>query len=461
MTTLRETCAVGFVDELEFGLLKKCAKSLHWKTAERAALLDMRIDTMMFESGVKRIEVCVRSLCHSRAVTVDHLLFKERFNGKPCLLVLGSVSKVPKPWAQLIQPAMFLFSSGFNVLWVEVPTFATDGIRWLQYGPDIIKTVVKFFYVTSVSVLTCGIGGSVFLMSLARFPECFSNKHFLFNLDLPTMKNMVYDLPEIEEVLRTRTMQLWLAYNDEEDIYNHMHDTMPAKAYDAMSKVQTRLEGERRRTGSTRKFDEILFTESLNLPRLSVKPKVERVKRIKLGLNTVFAFSDALLVAVSSYMQIPPSLTQQEIGVGLAGESVSPEVLAIRQDVMPELPAHRKQQTMSVDTRRAKASANRVRQKRFTSLMDAYVTDLPQLMPPPFPGGSGSLRLQLGSSASAPALALERANGEANFARDLQVALGAKEEEAEEESLLALFFPQAAKKAALEDVKGGEPQESN
>eukprot|EP00927_Polykrikos_kofoidii_P079297 TRINITY_DN76088_c0_g1_i1.p1 TRINITY_DN76088_c0_g1~~TRINITY_DN76088_c0_g1_i1.p1 ORF type:complete len:526 (+),score=68.27 TRINITY_DN76088_c0_g1_i1:112-1689(+) len=367
-SSMRELCAKDALDELEFGLMKKSGKKLHWGVNEKNALLDMRIDVFNMDNGATNTEVIFRSLCHSRAVTVDYLSFEERFNTKPCVLVIGDVGNVPAPWAQLIQPAVHLFLSGMNVLWVDVPAFISDGLRWIERGSSIIAGLLKRLSIEKVSVLACGSGGGVFLMALSRIPHLFGRTHFIYNIDLPKMQTIPFDLMEIEEQLRTRNLQLWFGFCDEEGVYDRWTDGMPLLVFDALSKVQARLEGERLRGRRFLRYDEVLITDKLN------KPKFQHVSRIKLGLDKVFAFSNELLGSLHKFLELPPSATQADMGDGLAGEQIPPNLLALRQDRMPEVKAIRKLRTRPKEVRTSVADANRMRMHMLTDGISAMVT---------------------------------------------------------------------------------------
>jgi len=403
VTTMRDVCASGQVEEVEFGLLKKSSKTLKWKTEEKNTLLDMRIDTLTVEAGPKTIEVRVRSLCHSRAVTVDYLAYNERFTMKKCVLVMGDYGNVPAPWAQMIQPAMHLYLNDFNVLFVEIPVFATDGLRWIQYGPPILAGALKFMNIDKLSVLATGTGGGVFLMTLTQCPELFGKTHFIYNVSIPKMKGVPFDLPEIEEMLRSQALQIWFAFNEEDGIYDrHDSNTMEGKAYDALTKMQTRLLGERQRGRRSLPYDEVLTTDALNLP------KSTRVKRIKMGLNNIFAFSEELNSCLKMFFKDPPQALQADLEStgGLVGEKVGDTAAGIRAEKMPELMALKKLNTHSSEARMMTSEMNRRRFDRFNRCInDITPTALPRLV-----GGISKkeihslMGIPMAASASAPRL---------------------------------------------------------
>ncbi|CAE8664699.1 unnamed protein product, partial [Polarella glacialis] len=137
--TVRDTVDANVLAELEFGLLKRYGQELKIGTQEKAVLLDMGIDTLEARQDPMCLEVVVRSLCHSRSVTADYLKFGERFNIKKNILCIGDVGNVESPWAQLIQPALYLFQKEYNIIWIESPSLGKSPQRWLKYGPALIR----------------------------------------------------------------------------------------------------------------------------------------------------------------------------------------------------------------------------------------------------------------------------------------------------------------------------------
>merc|ERR1719362_1934810 len=157
-STVRETIALGRLPEVEHGLLNRHCETLNMSTKDKAMLLDMSLDVYLAKTHLSEIQVQVRSLCHSRGVTADHLTSQERFNLKKCILVLGEVGVVPAAWAELVQPAVQMYCQDFNIIWIEIPPFGSDASRYLKHGPAILQTVLKELRVESVSVMACGVG---------------------------------------------------------------------------------------------------------------------------------------------------------------------------------------------------------------------------------------------------------------------------------------------------------------
>jgi len=403
-STVRETIANGALAELEFGLLKRHGEKLHWRTKEKSTLLDMATDVFVAKTPAMEMEVHIRSLCHSHGVTADYVSRGERFNLRKCILVVGEVGVMPEPWAELVQPAVHLFMEDFNVLWVEVPTFATNSQRWLRYGPAIMRAALKALHVESVSVLSCGVGGALFLDALAQSPSLFGTTHLVHNLDLPrASRAATFPVQEIEDLFRERTLQLWCTYNDEPGVYEHQMDGTAQRAYEAVTKMQSRLEGERRRGKRHLDYDEILITEDLNTPR------TENIWRVQVGRNVLLAFSEAFLASAARFFRGAPETFQSDLRGGLVidARKQARSKTASADRSLAELPALRMLRIGPTSGERAAvAQRNRRRLDKLPSAMLCLAPAPTQPAPLPLSAGSqGSKRLgSLGSSPSAPAM---------------------------------------------------------
>lgn len=411
--TVREKMANAALPELEYALVKRHGKRLRWQTDQKAVFLDMAVDVLEASQEHMAFEVHVRSLCHSRGVTADYLQFSERFNMKRCVLVIGEIGKVPAPWAELLQPAVHLFTSEFNMLFIEVPAFATSSQRWLKFGPTIVRGALKFLTVNNISVLACGIGGALFLEMLAEGPpDLFGKTHLVHNLDLPEgSKVLPFPVAKIEDMLREKELQLWFTYNDEPPHFDRLVNGMPGMAYEALTKLQARLEGERRRGRRHLNYDEILISEKLNMPR------VERVQRLPVGRDVLLVFSDAFLKSVTQFLQLAPVSFQDDMDAGLVADARSRSKISISSGQLengglPELPALRKLRLRPMpdqEGRKALAESNRQRLNR----VEAGLLSL-ELSSPSFTPASTETRRKMNrgstfkfkvvQSASAPAL---------------------------------------------------------
>jgi len=422
-SSVRETIAHGNLPELEHGLLKKYGDRLGWHTREKASFVEMAIDVLRAKQGHTTFEVHVRSFCHSRGVTADYLKFSERFNMKPCVLVIGDLGAVPAPWSELIQPAEYLHTHGYNMLWIEVPGFAHDPIRMLKYGPRIIYDVLGFLCIKKVSVVACGAGGSLFLQALVQSPSTFGQTHFIYNLDAPeAIRGSPFSIPSLEEILIEGKIQVWLGYTTEEGIFNHKYgDAMPARAYEAVSKLQTRLDGAKRRGRRSTPFDELLITDDLN-----ANPKKSHVERVNIGRNVLLAFSPELLDSLVWFLKHAPQVFQDAVDTD-GGLVVDPrrhrEVLTLSDD--PDLPAlqrSRQEGFPALEDRAAVAAANR---RRLDRVQAAALCLSPPLMQAALPfnnsmvaGGDLALtRPRLKGSHSVPSLTAAASQQEAAFAQ--------------------------------------------
>jgi len=318
--TMRELIATGVLNELEFGLLKGSrkeqsgGKTLGWGVEDKGVLLNMEVDNLTATQGNMKLEVTVRSLCYSRGVTADYLKSEERFNMKQCVLVLGDLGKGVAPWSELVQTAVYLHRKELNIIWIDVPSFASNPQMWLKFGAETIRGLLKFLCVKQVSVVSRGIGGAVFLEALAKAPELFARTHFVYNMDIPPGKGVHLPIFELEEVLRKREVQLWFAFKDDE-VYDRFTDGTAQKAYDAVQKIQARLLGERQRSKRVLHYDEVLITENLN-----DNPANSHVQQLSLSIYTILVFSSALLDSVALFLEIAPGTHQEHMEGGLVGD---------------------------------------------------------------------------------------------------------------------------------------------
>merc|ERR1712157_642477 len=148
-----------------------------------------------------------------------------------------------------VQPAIDLYLREYNILFIEVPDLGTDHPRWQKYGMSIFIGALRFLQVKKVSVLATGSGGCILLQMMSEYPHLLSNTHSVYNIDLPKLKSMPFEVLQIEEALRNHIIQIWLMFQDAEDLdapnaYSR-NNPGPQKIFDALSKVQARLEAER------------------------------------------------------------------------------------------------------------------------------------------------------------------------------------------------------------------------
>lgn len=377
-STVRESVSVGEVPELEIGLLKRCADKLRWEPQDRAVFLNMNIDTIEAKLGSKAWELQVRSLCHSRGVTADHLRFSERFNMKRCILLFGRVGEVPAHWADLLQPAVYMYHHQFNCLWVDIPEFGSDAGRYLQYGPTLIAGVLRFLCVKSVCAVACGVGGTLFLEMLPMFPELFGRTHVVYNLNCPPMPVIPFEVLRIEELLRKDALQLWFAYQDEPPEYDRISEGMPYQTYEVVYKMQARLENERRRGRRSLEYDEVLISETVNQPR------VTHISHVRIGKHELHVFSDEFLNSIVRYLNLKPGARQTHVddALGLVPDFDAQAVKGmISADGGPtELPAVRMLRLApSNEERLVVAEANRRRFDRFQAA-SLCLTASPELL---------------------------------------------------------------------------------
>lgn len=408
-TTVRHTITRGKLPELEFGLLRRFGDQLNWGTDEKAVLLDMAIDILSAKAGHMTFEVEIRSLCHSRDVTCDYLKYGERFNMKQCALVLGDLGLVAAPWAQLIQPAVHLHMHDYNVVMVAVEEFAHDAAKWFKFGAGIIKGILRHLQIVHISVLACGMGGAIFLEALAQSPELFGRTHVVYNLDLPPVLGAEIPVSVLEEYLRDHELQLWFPYSDDPPHFDRQVDGTPAKAFEQVSKLQVRLEGERARGRRSLPYDEMLITDRLN------NPVVSHASRVQIGDMACISCSKAFLDSLTRFLQTAPAARQaavdanqglvpdtRDVATGRSPSKLNAQGRSASKTVDGELPALRKLRLgPDTDKRHRTADHNRRRAGHFDQAMCALEPPRAQdvfLDPRISPGSSSHYSHGLGQS---------------------------------------------------------------
>lgn len=333
-TTVQEVITEGLLPELEYGLLKKDGDRLRWGTEEKALFCNMGVDVLECQQDHLKLKVIVRSFCYSRDVTTDYLSLDERFNMKRCVLIIGNNGCQPAPWAGLIQPAVYLHAHEFNVLCIEIPEYATNIQRWIKYGPSIMRGALRFLKVEQVHVLACGNGGAVFLEALGQTRKGMARTHFIYNIDCPpATRKAQFPIFDIEQNLREYEMQLWFGYHDEEDVWSRYVEGTPRKAFEAISGMQARLEGERKRGKRVQEYDEVIISETLN-------KHITNAERMVFGKNILFVFSDELLASIARVFEHAPYGKNEDLKEGLIADPNAVHKAAFKKiPVLPSLQA--------------------------------------------------------------------------------------------------------------------------
>jgi len=214
-STMRDATKTHILPELEFGLLKQFARQLKLGSKERSHLMDMFVDQFHAMQEHMCLEVTVRSLCHSRGVTADYLKFQERFKMKKTLLLIGDVGGVEAHWAQLIQPAVYLFLKEYNIVIIDSPSLGLSRYRWIQYGPSVIRGVLRHLDIAQVSVFSMGLGSCIFHQIVAETPHVLSHTHIVYNQDCADLKTFPFEAYDVEVALRDYDIQIWTMCADE------------------------------------------------------------------------------------------------------------------------------------------------------------------------------------------------------------------------------------------------------
>ncbi|CAK9009921.1 Peptidylprolyl isomerase [Durusdinium trenchii] len=377
-STMRDATKTHILPELEFGLLKDFARELKLGAKERSHLMDMFVDQFLAMEEHMRLEVTVRSLCHSRGVTADYLQFQERFKMKKTLLLIGEVGSIEAHWAQLIQPAVYFFLKEYNVVIIDSPSLGHSRDRWMQYGPAVIRGVLRHLDIAHVSVFSLGLGSCIFYKLVAETPHILSPTHIVYNQDMADLKFVPFEPFDVEVALRDNDIQVWMIYNDEDDTedpfaYNR-HNKGPSRMAESFLKMQARLESERKVTDSERSYDEILVTEKLNVGQRGENPHVQK---IWVSRVPVHIFSDEVIGVMAHYLNSQPSSVQDDVVDGLVKDLVD----YFREDIkeVMELPALKNCLLGRTDkVRKSTAAANRRRMEAIQDSMLA-LTDAPKV----------------------------------------------------------------------------------
>lgn len=412
-STLRDLITHGTLPDLEIELFKEHADRFRWSAEDRETLLNMTTEVLELQLGHTALEVHVRTLAQSSHATVDYLSQDERFNVKQCVLLVGDVGRVPQPWFQLIQPALYLFKQECNIFWIELPSLASNDAVWLKLGPGILLGVLKFLNVDKVSGVACGSGGAVLLQALVAGPSLFRGTHFIYNLDLPfTIRGTPIPMAAIADVMMHRDLQLWFAYDDDAPVYTRASEGTASRAWNVVGKLQAGMEGERRRSRQKRTFDDVLISDGLN------RPRAEHVKKVSASLNNLaYKFSEPLLSSLHGYLVSRPTTFQDNLFHGLVNvyNAIAHQAEEKGQafDSLPELPSLRAQRLKPQPQERAlKAESNRKRLERLQvaalCLEQAPLAITPSVSRQSTPGHMPKA-LRLNMSPSAPELSLPNA----------------------------------------------------
>jgi len=180
-----------------------------------------------------------------------------------------------------------------------------------------------------------------------------------------------FSVAKVEELCKTKEIQMWFAFQDDPNDgspgrhsgYDRYAEGTPAKAYEAVSKLQSRLEGERKRGRRVCLYDEILITEALNNPR-----ETRVLKPVVIGTNVLTAFADDFLESMTRFFLAAPGSYQADIQEGRGIVCDFEEKLrdpALKGETpLPELPALRRLRVgVPAEDRRKMAVKNRNRQK--------------------------------------------------------------------------------------------------
>lgn len=284
---------------------------------------------------------------------------------KKTLLLIGDVGGVEAHWSQLIQPAVYLFLKEYNIVIIDSPSLGLSRYRWIQYGPAVIRGVLRHLDIDQVSVFSMGLGSVIFHQILAETPHILSHTHIVYNQDIADLKSFPFEAYDVEVTLRDHDIQIWTIYNDEDDedpqAYSR-HSKGPARLAEAFTKMQARLESERKVTGSERSYDEILVTEKLNAAAV-------HVEKLWVSSVPVHVFSEEILSIMAHYLHQFPTSVQDDVVDGLVKDILD----YFREDMkeVVELPALKNFVNDRTDKVRKRAAADN--RRRLEMIQDSML----------------------------------------------------------------------------------------
>jgi len=150
----------------------------------------------------------VRVLCHT---SKGDLSMSARMKTGQVVLAMGDYCSGPAPWVGLAQPGMHLYLQGFNVVFVDVPSFNQGD--YLKHGSELMMKIIQQMGLPHPHVLSRGLGGAVFLQALTKDPDVFGDTHFVYNIEYPRGHGVLYDPDTVHKTFSGESKQLWLTYD--------------------------------------------------------------------------------------------------------------------------------------------------------------------------------------------------------------------------------------------------------
>jgi hypothetical protein len=201
---------------------------------------------------------------------------------------------------------------GFNVVFVDIPSFEAEHTKFLKHGPELIFTVINQLKLSKKPhVLTRGLGGAVFLQAMSQDESMFGETHMVFDLEFPRGKGVHFEGAKFENSISYDVTQIWVGYTQNNQQSRGV-DEYTMSVHGWLKDCQRNL---RERSGLEREihqkpFDELIIIEGL-------KSNSEDV--ISESHNAV-SFSEKLLASVELLFSRSPSIYQESLERGLITE---------------------------------------------------------------------------------------------------------------------------------------------
>jgi len=274
-------------------------------SAEQMPVLEsMEMTSIIVPQGRQQIEIQVRSLCHGP----KDAPFSERLRSKDVVLVLDDFSRAPSPWMAFVQPALHLHKQGFNIVWVDIPSFEMDRVKYMKYGPELILDFIRKLQLAKPHVLARGVGGAIFMQALCKESDLFANTNIVHNLHFPRDAGVIFEEDMFQKVISWDERQVWFSFHGQDPSTasdagtKHVHDQI--MGCQERLKPQTKFVG---KNGPT--FDKLLFTPSLLMQC--------HVKEAAVTKQLVLSLSGDLLSSMERFFSNFPDARQESLQGGL------------------------------------------------------------------------------------------------------------------------------------------------
>jgi hypothetical protein len=274
---------------------------LCWSLNELPLLQQIELSKLRLSCKQVKVDAHLRTLCHG---SKDGLTLTDRLASRQVIIVLGDFTRASVPWVALVQAAIRLNLAGFNIVWMDIPSFNLDKTSYMKHGPGLLLNLIEQLQLRGPNVLATGVGGAVFLRAMTADPDAFGATHLVHSMSFPEVKGAGFDDAQFGESILYQTAQVWLSYQDLAPVANQASDRS-ATVHGQLAQWQKRLQQGRKT------FDEILISEGLGSSHVS---------SLSVSEHSVFMFSDQFLGSMERYFSNAPNSRQGSLPGGLTGD---------------------------------------------------------------------------------------------------------------------------------------------